>query len=93
MSLCVTPISSNMKLGNNKWLNSDVQAHQKYVATTGRYDMILGRDLLTVLGLDLIFSKNIILGGEGPKKGCSAPMVGVNNYEFNILTAKTVKLE
>ena len=64
-----------------------------YESTTGRYNMILGRDLLTVLGMDLNVSENIILGGEGPKKGCSAPMVGVNNYEFNILTAKTVKLE
>ena len=32
-------------------------------STIGRYDMILGRDLLTVLGLDLKFSENVIHGG------------------------------
>ena len=55
--------------------------------------MILGRDLLTVLGLYLKFSENVIRGGEGPYKGCSAPMVDVNNYYFNIVTAKTFKPE
>ena len=30
-------------------------------STNGRYDMILGRDLLTALGLDLKFSENVIL--------------------------------
>ena len=55
--------------------------------------MILGRGLLTVMGPDLKFSENVIHGGERPYKGCSAPMVDVDNYEFNILTAKTVKPE
>ena len=32
-------------------------------STNGRYDMILGRDLLTALGLDLKLSKNVIIGG------------------------------
>ena len=52
--------------------------------------MILGRYLLVVLGLDLKFSENVTHGGEGPYEGCSAPMVDVNNYNFNITTAKTV---
>ena len=34
--------------------------------TNGRYDMIIDRDLLTVLELDLKFSKNVIYGEEGP---------------------------
>ena len=55
---------------------------------TGRYDMILGRDILTALGIDLKFSENIIHGGEGPYKGCSTPMVDVENYNFNNLTEK-----
>ena len=55
--------------------------------------MILGRDLLTELGLNLKFSGNVIHGGEVPYKGCSAPTVDVNNDNFNNLTAKTVKPE
>ena len=61
--------------------------------TNGRYDMILGRDLLTALGIDLNFSKNVISGGEGPYEGCSAPIFDVINYNFNIITYKTVKVE
>ena len=61
--------------------------------TNCRYYMILGKDLFTALGLDLKFPENIILGGEGPYKGCSAPMVGVSNYDFNIITAKQIKPE
>ena len=51
-------------------------------STNSRYDMILGRDLLTNLGLDLKFSENIILGGDGPFKGCSTPMVDASTYYF-----------
>ena len=32
--------------------------------------MILGRDLLTALVLDIKFSENVIIGGEGPYEGC-----------------------
>ena len=60
-------------------------------SSTGRYDMILGRDLLTALVLDLKFPENAINGGKGPYKGCSAPMVDVNNYDCSILTEKIVK--
>ena len=55
--------------------------------------MILGRDLLTSLGLGLKFFDNVIIGGEGPYEGCSSPMVDVNNYEFKYITDKTVKPE
>ena len=61
--------------------------------TNSRYDMILCRDLLTVLGLALIFSENIIIGGDRPYEGCSAPMVDLSNYEFKALTDKIVKPE
>ena len=55
--------------------------------------MILGRDLLTALGTDLKLSENVIIGGEGPYKGCSSPMVDVSNYNFKSITEKTVKPE
>ena len=32
--------------------------------TNGRYDMILGRDILTALGLDIKLSENVIIGRE-----------------------------
>ena len=50
----------------------------------GRYDMILVRDLLTALGLNLKFSESIIIGGEVPYEVLSAPMVDVSNYYLNI---------
>ena len=55
--------------------------------------MILGRDLLFALVLDLKFSENFISGVEEPYKGCYASMVDVSSYEFNIITDKTVKPE
>ena len=64
-----------------------------YESTTGRYDMILGRDLITALGLDLKFSENIVTGGKGPYERCSEPMVDVRNYDFKYLTDKIVKPE
>ena len=50
--------------------------------TNRRYDMILGRDLLTALGLDLKFSENLIVGGEGPREGCLSTMDELSNYDF-----------
>ena len=55
-------------------------------STNSRYGMILGRYLLATLGLYLKFSENIILGDDGPLKGCSAPMVDVITYGFKPLT-------
>ena len=53
--------------------------------------MILVRDLINALGLDIKFSKNIIIGGDVPNQGCSAPMVDLINYEVKSLTDKIVK--
>ena len=39
-------------------------------STKGRYNMILGRDLLISLGLDLKFSENVIIFIEGPYEWC-----------------------
>ena len=57
------------------------------------YEMILGRDLLTALGLDLKLSEKIIIGGDGTYEGCPAPMIDLNNYEFKSLTDKMIKPE
>ena len=60
-------------------------------STTGRYGMIICRDLLTTLVLDIKFSQNTVIGGELPYKGCLEPMVDVSNYDFKILIDNTVK--
>ena len=62
-------------------------------STSGIYDMILGRYLLTALVLDLKFSDEVIIGGEGPYERRSSPMVDVRNYNFLSITDKTVKPE
>ena len=56
--------------------------------TNSRYDMILGRYLLTAVGLDLKFPQNIVIGDEGPYNGCSRPMAEVRNHDFKNLTKK-----
>ena len=58
-----------------------------------RYDIILGRGLLTVLVLDLNFSENIIISGERPYEGCLAPMADLSNYDFKSSTTKKVKMK
>ena len=59
-------------------------------STNGRYNTILGRDLLTALGLDLFLDK-IIIGDKGPYEGCSAPTVELSNYNFTSITDKIFK--
>ena len=51
-----------------------------YDSTEGRYDMILGRDLLTVLGLYSKMSEQVITVGDGPYKGYTAPMLYMCTY-------------
>ena len=55
--------------------------------------MILGRDLINALGLDIKFSGNIVIGGKGSYKGCSASMVDFSNDDFKCLTCKIVEPE
>ena len=57
-------------------------------STERRYDIILGRYLLTELVPDLKFSKKIIVGGDIPYEGCLAPMYGVTDYDFKPLMEK-----
>ena len=60
-------------------------------STNGRYDMVLGRDLLTALRLDIKFSDNIIIGREVPYEGCSSSIVDVINHDFNSIKDKNFK--
>ena len=48
----------------------------------GRYEMILGRDLLTALVLNLKFYEHVFETDYGPLKGSTAPMVDLGTYEF-----------
>ena len=48
----------------------------------GRYYMILGRDILTALGLNLKFSDNLIESDGGNFKGFTAPMVDLGTYDL-----------
>ena len=57
-------------------------------STTGRYDMIIGRDILTKLGIDLKYSTNNIDCGKGPHQGYTAPMENLNDYESEPIKRK-----
>ena len=57
-------------------------------STKIRYDMIIGRDIITALVLYLKFSVYIIIGGDGSYKGCSAPMSDVTDCNFKPITEK-----
>ena len=59
----------------------------------GKYIMILGKDLITALGLDIKLSENVIIGGDGKFDGCFSTMFDVGNYNFTSLIYKTVKPE
>ena len=61
--------------------------------TNDRYGIILGRDLLTAMVLDLKFYDKFIIGDDIPYEGCSVPMVDASNYKFKSVTDKTVKPE
>ena len=50
-----------------------------------RYDMILGRDLLTELGLNPKFSEHVIEAYYGPFNGSTTPMVDLGTYIFKYL--------
>ena len=59
----------------------------------GRYDMIMGRDLVTTLRLVIKFSKHIIIGSAVSYEGCLVSMVDINNYNFNTPMDKIIKTE
>ena len=47
--------------------------------------MILGRYLITLLGLNFIFSYHAIEAGDGTFEGSTSPMVYLSKYEFKDL--------
>ena len=51
-------------------------------STKSRYIIILGRDLLKELGLDLKCSDHIISGDDVPFERCTSPMVDLGTYVF-----------
>ena len=44
--------------------------------------MILGRDILTELRLNIKFSEHVIEADDGPFKGSTTPMVDLGTYMF-----------
>ena len=48
----------------------------------GRYDMILCRELLTALRLNIKFYDNIIESYDVPFKGFTAPTFDLGTYQF-----------
>ena len=65
--------------------------HHVDESAEGRHYIVLGRDLLTTLIIDINISKNVIIGGAGPYEVLSAPMAAISNYGFKSLTYKTGK--
>ena len=49
-------------------------------STEVRYDIILGRDILTELGLNLKFFDHVIKAYDGNFKGYTEPMAGLGTY-------------
>ena len=65
-----------------------------YEYTKGRYDMILGRDILTELGLNLKLYYHIIKENDGTLKGYTTRMVDLGTYGFkNLNTEKIIPKE
>ena len=59
-------------------------------STKGRYDMILGRYILTPLGLNIKLSDHVIKAEDAPLKGLMAPIVDMGIYELKYLTAGNI---
>ena len=59
----------------------------------GRYNMILGRDLLTSLWLNLQFSEHVIQEYDGPLKVLTAPTVDSGKYQFKYLNTGKITIE
>ena len=62
-------------------------------SSKGIYDMILGRDWLTELGLNLKFSEHVIKADDGPFKGSTETMVDLGTYIFKNINLGEIKPE
>ena len=54
-------------------------------SSKGRYDMILGRDLLKWIKLNSKFSEHVIKADDGPFQGSTTPMIDLGTYTFKYL--------
>ena len=59
----------------------------------GIYDIILGRYILTTLGLSLKFSDHVIEEYYGPLTGSTESMVDLSRYEFKDLNTGKITPE
>ena len=57
------------------------------------YIMIVLRDLLITLGLNLKFPKHVIKGGESPFEGSVSPIIDLGLYYFKGLKAGKITTE
>ena len=62
-------------------------------STKGRYDIILGRYLLTLLGLNIKSSEQFIEADYGPLKGLTSDMVDLGGYQFIYLNTGKITPE
>ena len=68
------------------------RCHMNY-CTKGRYDMILGRYVLTESELILKFSEHVIKSDDGPFNGSTTPMVDLGKYIFKDLNTGKITPE
>ena len=54
----------------------------------GWYGMIIGMDILNTMVIDLTFCTNTIEYVPGPYKGCTTPMIDLNDYDFEPMNEK-----
>ena len=59
-----------------------------YDSAKGRYEIILGRNILIELGLNLKCTKLVIKEEDGHFLGVTAPMVGLVSYVFKNLNTR-----
>ena len=57
------------------------------------YDMILGRHILTALGLNLKFSDHVIKADDGTLKGLTSSIVDLVTYECKYLNTGNITPE
>ena len=68
----------------SKFSVTNVMTQQYHINDSSecKYNMILGRDLLTDLGLDIFFSKTSISVGDGTYEGWTTPMIEMTTYNY-----------
>ena len=80
----LTPLSAN-NVVNLDWHVDD--------SSKGRYDMILGRDLLTQLKLNSKSIEHVIEAHDGPFQGSTTRMIDLGRYTFKYLNTEKITPE